>query len=160
MGVLFAMRNPIKYILGIVAFAFALNAFDSAPVLADEHMIVIKERKALMKKVVKATRIIKKYKKGKASANEAIAAAKALRKAMNASIDKRLYPKNSTRPDVSAKKTRAKANILSEWEAFVEAGKKSAKLASKFIEVAKVGQGEAKFACGGCHKPYRGKKVR
>ena len=154
------MRYSVKFILGIVAFAFSLSAFDATPVLADGHMMVIKERKALMKKVVKATRIIKKYKKGKASDGEAIVAAKALRKAINSSIDKRLYPIGSTRPDVSAKKTRAKANILSEWEAFVEAGKKSVKLATKFIEGAKAGQGQAKFACGGCHNPYRGKKVR
>ena len=68
------MRYSVKFILGIVAFAFSLSAFDATPVLADGHMMVIKERKALMKKVVKATRIIKKYKKGKASDSEAIAA--------------------------------------------------------------------------------------
>ena len=155
------MKFPIKSILGMLAFAFALNTFVAAPALADGQMQVIKERKALMKTVSKSNKIIKRYKKGKASADEAIKAAKLLRRAMNDSIDERLYPKGSTRPDVEAKETRAKAKVISEWDNFVKAGKKSAKRVTKFIEVAEAGtEEEVKFACGGCHKPYRGKKVK
>jgi len=116
-----------------------------------------------MKTVGKSNKVIKKYKKGEASAEDAIKAAKALRKAIKASLDKGLYPKGSTRPDVAAKKTRAKAKILAEWGDFVKAGEKSAKRVTKFIKLAKAGDEGAKkvkFSCGGCHKPYRGKKVK
>ena len=161
MAVRIVMKFQIKSILGMLAFAFALNTFEATSALADGHMEVIKERKALMKTISKSNRIIKRYKKGRASADEAIKAAKELRKAMNDSIDERLYPKGSTRPDVEENETRAKAKVISEWDDFVEAGKKSAKRVTKFIKLAKAGAGEeVKFACGGCHKPYRGKKVK
>jgi cytochrome c556 len=161
MAVSIVMKFQIKSILGMLALAFALNTFEAAPALADGHLEVIKERKALMKTVSKSNKVIKRYKKGKASAEEASKAAKVLLRAMNASIDEGLYPKGSTRPDVAEKETRAKAKVISEWDNFVKAGKKSAKRVTKFIKLVEAGTGEeVKFACGGCHKPYRGKKVK
>ncbi len=157
------MKFMVKSVLAAATFAFAFVALDTTPVLADGHMAVIKERKALMKTVGKSNKVIKKYKKGKASADEAIKAARALRKAINASLDKALYPKGSTRPDVAAKKTRAKAKLLAEWDGYVKAGKKTAKRATEFIKLVKAGDAGAKkvkLSCGGCHKPYRGKKVK
>ncbi|MDA0656971.1 MAG: cytochrome c [Proteobacteria bacterium] len=157
------MRFTFKSVLAVAGFAFALAAFDMSPV-SSASADVIKDRKALMKTVSKSNKVIKKYKKGEATAEEAIAATKAMRKALKSAMAKDLWPKGSTRPDTAATKTRAKAKILEDWDGFVKAGIKTRKNANKLIILMKAGDmasvKKAKLSCGGCHKPFRGKKVK
>lgn len=157
------MGSTVKTILAAGVFAFAMSAFDFAPV-SSAKADVIKDRRALMKTVGKSNKVIKKYKKGIASGDDAVQAAMALQKAIDDSLKANLYAKGTMRPDVDTKKTRAEAKIWQEWDKFAAAGKKSSKRVGKFIKLVKAGDDagakKVKFACGGCHKPYRGKKVK
>ena len=157
------MQLMIRIILATVVAAFSTATFD-LKIVSSAEAGVIKDRKALMRIVGKSNKIIKKYKKGKASADEAIKAAKALRKATVDSLNKNLYRKGTTRPEIDPKKTRTLAKAWQDWEGFVKAGEKSANRATKFITLVKAGDHavakKIKLGCGGCHKPYRGKKVK
>lgn len=157
------MGFTIKSILAAGVFAFAMSAFDMPPI-SSAKADVIKDRRALMKTVGKSNKVIKKYKEGEASPDDAIKAARALRKAIKDSLNADLYKKGTTRPDVDPKQTRTKAKAWQDWDGFVKAGEKSAKLTTAFIQLVKAGNHEAakkaKLGCGGCHKPYRGKKVK
>jgi cytochrome c556 len=157
------MHFTCKSVLAVAGFAFALAAFDMGPI-SSASAGVIKDRKALMKTVGKSNKVIKKYKKGEASAEEALAAIKAMRKALKASTKKALWPTDSLRPIKGAKKTRAKAKIRKDWDGFVKAGIKTRKKAKKLSILIQAGDmasaKKVKLSCGGCHKPFRGKKVK
>lgn len=129
----------------------------------------IKQRRELMKKVVlKNWKPIKAYaKKGEGTAPAVAAHAAALNKA--AGKITALFPKGTGRGDFSDKETRALPAIWKDWAGFEKATKALADESAKLAMVAKSGDKDAivkqigatgKLGCGGCHKPFRGAKVK
>ena len=79
------------------------------------------------------------------------------------------YPKGTARGDYDAKMTRALPKIWEDWAGFEASAKVLADEAAKLATVAATGDAaaiKAQFAmvgkngCGGCHKVYRGDKVK
>lgn len=154
---------------GVLAFAFfasGLLALTGQASAAD--MSIVEKRKDTMKKVVlKNFKVVKDFvKEGKGSAQDVAKAADAL--VAVAPKLPALFPKGTGRPDVDAKKTRALPKIWEDWAGFEAAAKILGAEAAKLSMVAAGGNKDAiaaqfgvtgKKGCGGCHKPFRGKKV-
>ena len=132
------------------------------------EMPIIEKRIDTMKKVVlKNFKVVKEFvKDGKGSAADVAKAADAL-VAVAPKIPG-LFPKGTGRPDVDAKTTRALPKIWEDWAGFEAAAKALGAEAAKLSMVAAKGGKDAiaaqfgatgKKGCGGCHKPFRGKKV-
>ncbi len=146
--------------LGFVAAAAPATAVD---------MSVIDKRKDVMKNVVlKNFAVVKDFlKKGKGSAADVKKAAMAL--AAVAPKIPPLFPKGTGRPEVDAKKTRANPEIWLDWDKFVASTRTLETEARKLSKIAGGGDKEAiaqqfvatgKKGCGGCHKTFRGPKVK
>lgn len=80
-----------------------------------------------------------------------------------------LFPNGSGRGNLSDKETRALPKIWSDWADFENASTVLVVEAGKLAEFAKAGDQNAladqfarlgKVGCGGCHKTYRGAKVK
>jgi cytochrome c556 len=156
------MRLSIVSALSAIAVIFAVAAVNTGPAFSMDHGKVIKERKATMKAINKANKVIKKFKKGDASQADAAKAAATLQ-AESKKITGQ-YPKGSGRPAVDAKKTRAEAKIWEDWAGFEKAAAKFGGAADKLAAAVAANDMDAvkkvKLGCGGCHKPFRGKKVK
>lgn len=163
------MRPAIKLsgILTVVALAglVILPACMSSAVGASD---AIKERRALMKTISKNWKPIKAYaKKGKGTPADVVKHATTI----NASSKKinALFPKGSGRGDFSDKETRALPAIWKDWKGFEKASGVLDQESAKLIKIAGTGDQKAiakqvgamgKKGCGGCHKPFRGAKVK
>ena len=159
----------VRLLAGVLAFGFfasGLLALAGQPSAAD--MSIIEKRKDTMKKVVlKNFKVVKEFvKDGKGSAADVAKAADAL-VAVAPKIPA-LFPKGTGRPDVDAKTTRALPKIWEDWAGFEAAAKALGTEAAKLSMAAAKGGKDAiaaqfgatgKKGCGGCHKPFRGKKV-
>ncbi|MDP6390253.1 MAG: cytochrome c [Alphaproteobacteria bacterium] len=159
--------------LQTVAIAIALGVFAAgmapiAPASAAD-MASIDKRLELMKKIVlKNFKTVKAFvKEGKGSASDVKMAGEAL--AAAAPKIPALFPKGTGRPDVDEKKTRALAKIWQDWAGFEAAAKSLGTEATKLAKVAAGGDKGAigaqfgemgKKGCGGCHKSFRGAKVK
>jgi len=130
---------------------------------------VIKQRRELMKKVVsKNWKPIKAYAK-KGEGTPAAVAAHAAKISEAAGKITALFPKGTGRGDYSDKMTRALPAIWKDWAGFEKATKALADETAKLAAIAKSGNKDAivkqigatgKLGCGGCHKPFRGAKVK
>lgn len=159
------MNSPIRTVM-LAALAAGLLA--AAPAIGAD-MSVIDKRTATMKDVVlKNFQVVKNFaQKGQGTAADVGKAADAL-VAIAPKIPP-LFPKGTGRPDVDAKKTRAKAEIWTDWKGFEAAAMALGTEAAKLSKVATSGDKEAikaqfaitgKKGCGGCHKTFRGAKVK
>jgi cytochrome c556 len=123
----------------------------------------------LMKKVVgKNWKPIKAYAK-KGEGTPAAVAAHAAKISEAAGKITALFPKGTGRGDFSDKTTRALPAIWKDWAGFEKATKALADESAKLAAIAKSGDKDAivkqigttgKLGCGGCHKPFRGAKVK
>lgn len=122
-----------------------------------------------MKKVVgKNWKAIKAYaKKGEGTPAAVAAHAEAISKA--AAKIPALFPKGTGRGDYSDKMTRALPAIWKDWSGFEKGAKALATESAKLAVIARNGDKDAivkqigatgKLGCGGCHKPFRGAKVK
>ena len=128
----------------------------------------IKARQDAMKSMGGAMKAISAFvKDGKGTT--AIVADKAAVIASTAKQLPGLFPKGSGRGDFSDKETRAEPKIWTDWAGFEKHADTLVVEAGKLAEVAKGGdkaQIAAQFgkvgkeACGGCHKTFRGEKVK
>ena len=128
----------------------------------------IKDRKALMKTILKNWKPIKGFaKNGTGSSGAVVKHANAI----NATTDEMLalFPKGSGRGDFSDKETRALPAIWKDWAGFKKANQTLANESAKLASVAAGGDQKAiaaqvgrmgKLGCGGCHKPFRGAKAK
>jgi cytochrome c556 len=135
---------------------------------ANDGKTAIEQRRALMKSISKNFKPIKAYaKSGKGSAADVVKHANAI----NASTGKvlALFPKGTGRGDFSDKETRALPAIWKDWAGFEKANKTLADESAKLASIAAGGDQKAiakqagamgKLGCGGCHKPFRGAKVK
>jgi cytochrome c556 len=135
---------------------------------AVEGSDAIKERRALMKSISKEFKPIKAYaKSGEGTAADVAkhaSAMNALSKKINA-----LFPKGSGRGDFSDKETRALPAIWKDWAGFEKAASVLEQESATLVKIAGTGDQKAiakqvgalgKNGCGGCHKPFRGAKVK
>ena len=156
-----------KILLMGLALGF-LAAIAPAPATAVD-MSVIDKRKEVMKEVVlKNFKLVKDFvKEGKGSASDVEKAAMAL--AAVAPKIPPLFPEGTGRPEVDSKKTRANPEIWFDWDKFVSAARAMGTEAAKLAKIAARGDKEAiaqqfvatgKKGCGGCHKTFRGQKIK
>lgn len=140
-----------------------------SPATAADGTAVIEKRIGYMKKdILKPFLMIMGFvKDGKGSAADVAKAATALSAAAHGIAP--LFPKGTGRGDHDAKVTRALPSIWKDWNGFENAGGVLAAEAAKLASVAAGGDAAAiaaqfgntgKFGCGGCHKPFRGEKVK
>ncbi len=152
----------------VMLAALAAGFLAAAPAIGAD-LSIIDKRTATMKDVVlKNFQVVKNFAlKGQGSAADVGKAADAL-VAIAPKIPP-LFPKGTGRPDVDAKKTRATAEIWTDWKGFEAAAMALGTEAAKLSKVAKSGDKEAitaqfaitgKKGCGGCHKTFRGAKVK
>lgn len=124
----------------------------------------LKDRKAAMKSISKANKVIKGYTKGKGDLKQAVAAANKI-----ASIAKTLpamFPAGSGKG--YGKTTRSKPAIWTDWKNFEKANNALVMAASRFSSRSSMGTaatmkasaGAIGKSCGGCHKLFRGKKIK
>ena len=144
-------------------FMLGMHTSDAA-----DGKAAIEQRRALMKSISKDFKPIKAFvKSGKGSAADVAKYAKAI----NASTGKvlALFPKGTGRGDFSDKETRALPAIWKDWAGFEKANKALADESAKLASIAGGGDQKAiakqvgvmgKLGCGGCHKPFRGAKVK
>ena len=128
----------------------------------------IKERRALMKSISKEWKPIKDYAKSGAGSAADVAKHAAAINGMAKKISA-LFPKGSGRGNFSDKETRALPAIWKDWNGFQKATSVFEDESAKLIKVAGTGDQKAiakqvgamgKNGCGGCHKPFRGAKVK
>lgn len=154
-------------ILTVVALAglVILPACMSSAVGASD---AIKERKALMKTISKNWKPIKAYAKSGAGSAADVAKHATVINASSMKINS-LFPKGSGRGDYSDKETRALPAIWKDWKGFEKASGALEQESAKLIKIAGTGDQKAiakqvgamgKKGCGGCHKPFRGAKVK
>jgi cytochrome c556 len=157
--------------LGVGAlFAAALTlTVPGADAIAADGKETIEKRIALMKGgVLKNYLYAKKFvKEGKGTAAGVSAHAHLLNDASKQIVAH--FPKGTGRGDFDEKTTRALPKIWEDWDGFKTAAAALAAESAKLAEVAAGGDKEAiaaqfgkmgKLGCGGCHKPFRGAKVK
>lgn len=153
----------------LAAFALAFFATGSGPAGAMGGEEAIKKRVAHMKNdILKPFLVAKKFvNDGKGSAADVAKNAQALSAA--AKLIPAGYPKGTARGDFDEKTTRALPKIWEDWSGFEAAAEKLSAEAAKLASVAEGGDKDAiaaqfgnvgKNGCGGCHKPFRGAKVK
>jgi len=138
------------------------------PAHADGHAVIEKRINYMKNDILKPFLVIKSFvKDGKGSAADVAKAATALGAAANGITAD--YPKGSGRGDHDAKVTRALPKIWEDWAGFEKAAGALAAESAKLASVAGGGDSGAiaaqfgmvgKNGCGGCHKPFRGEKVK
>lgn len=140
-----------------------------SPAVAAEGKAAIDARLKLMKgDILKPYLAIKKYAKEGAGTAADVAKNAAMLSAAASKITA-LFPKGSGRGDFDDKTTRALPKIWQDWKGFEAAAARLGAEASKLAAVAASGDAAAigaqfgmvgKNGCGGCHKPFRGAKVK
>ncbi len=152
-------------VLGVIA----LSPLTSVPAVAAEGMTAIEMRIKFMKTdILKPFKAIKKFvKEGKGSAADVAENARKISAA--AGKIAALFPKGTARGDFDEKTTRALPKIWQDWKGFEAAAVTLADESAKLAMVAAGGDAAAigaqfgatgKMGCGGCHKPFRGAKVK
>jgi len=141
------------FVAGIAVAVIGAGVAATQPAYAD----AVKDRRALMKSQSKAGKALKKAAKAGDTA-----AAKKQAMILVGTADRLLglFPKGTDRGMLGAKATRAKPEIWKDWDTFK---KKAGALKSVAMKVAAGDLAAAKKigkACGGCHKLFRGKKVK
>ena len=155
------MKNWFKHLAAAgLAVAFLGAGMTTSPAYAD----AVKDRKAAMKSIGKANKAIKAYVAGKGDLAAAVAGAKKIASVGHNFVG--FFPKGS---DAGYGKThRAKAAIWSDWDKFKKANSAMITASNNFANWSKMGdaatlKGAQKAigkSCGGCHKPFRGPKLK
>jgi cytochrome c556 len=140
----------------------------SPAVAADGKAVIEKRVKFMRTNILKPFLVIKGFvKDGKGTAADVAKAATALSAAAHGIAPG--FPKGTARGDYDAKVTRALPSIWKDWEGFEKAAGVLAAESAKLAAVAAGGDAAAiaaqfgmtgKHGCGGCHKPFRGDKVK
>ncbi|NKB19128.1 MAG: hypothetical protein GKS01_01165 [Alphaproteobacteria bacterium] len=127
-----------------------------------KKMAIVAARRASMKAISKANKAMKAAAKA-GNAQLVIQASNIIIKQANRMPQ--MFPKGTSRAKLGAKATRSKAAIWKNWKKFITANNKMWAAASTVAAAAKSGNAKAGAkgigkTCGGCHKPFRGKKAK
>lgn len=155
--------------VGVLLGAALMLAVAGTPAAAAEGKEAIEKRIALMKNgILKNFLYAKKYvKEGKGTAAGVAAHAHLLNDASKEVVA--LFPKGTGRGDFDDKTTRSLPKIWEDWDGFKKAAEDLTRESAKLAQVAAGGDKDAiaaqfgqtgKIGCGGCHKPFRGAKVK
>ncbi len=164
----------MKSIAGVFGFGALLGAaltisVANTPAVAADGKDTIEKRIALMKNgVLKNYLYAKKFvKDGEGTAEGVVKHAKLLSEASKDVVA--LFPKGTGRGEFDDKTTRALPKIWEDWTGFKAVADTMTRESAILAEVAAGGDKEAivaqfgkmaKASCGGCHKPFRGAKVK
>lgn len=146
-----------------------LISLATSPAMAADGKAAIEKRvKHMRTDILKPFLMIKGFVKDKkGTAADVAKAASALSAAAHGIVAG--YPKGTARGDYDAKVTRALPAIWKDWAGFEKAAGVLAAEAAILAKVAAGGDAAAiaaqfgatgKHGCGGCHKPFRGDKVK
>ena len=154
------MKGCFRHILaaGLAVAVLGAGVVTARPASAD----AVKDREAAMKSMGKANKALQ------AAAKKGDKAEVEKQAMMIASVAEKipsLFPKGTDRMALGEKATRAKPEIWAKWDEFKADADKLKSLAMQVASAAKGGDlaMAAKGmgpACGGCHKVFRGKKVK
>jgi cytochrome c556 len=155
------MRNSLKH---LVAAGLAVAVLGAGMTAGTAFADPVKDRKAAMKDISKANKVIGAYAKGGGDLASAVAAAKQI-----AAVGEKLpglFPKGSG--EGYGKTTRAKPAIWSDWDKFQSSAKALVVAANNFTSwsqmadasTMKSAAGAVGKSCGGCHKVFRGPKPK
>lgn len=155
--------------VGVLLGAALMLSLAGTPAAAAEGKEAIEKRIALMKNgVLKNYLYAKNYaKEGKGTAAGVAEHALLLNEASKQVVA--LFPKGTGRGDFDDKTTRSLPKIWEDWDGFKKAAEGLTRESAKLAEVAAGGDKDAiaaqfaqtgKIGCGGCHKPFRGAKVK
>jgi cytochrome c556 len=127
-----------------------------------KKMGAVTARRAAMKAISKANKAMKAAAKAN-NAQLVIQASNIIIK--QASRLPKMFPKGTSRAKLGKKATRSKAAIWKNWKKFIAANNKMKAAAVKVAAAAGAGNAKAGAkgigkTCGGCHKPFRGKKAK
>ena len=161
------MRNLTCVI--IAALVLAAGSLAGGPAAAAEGKAAIEMSVGFMKKdILKPFLVIKKFVKDGAGTTQNVAASARNINAVAGKIPS-LFPKGTSRGEFDEKLTRALPKIWQDWKGFEAATAALVAESAKLAKVADVGDPVAisaqfammgKLGCGGCHKPFRGAKVK
>jgi cytochrome c556 len=164
------MRRVISFLgIGVLMGAALTVSVASTTAVAADGKATIEKRIALMKSgVLKNYLYAKKFvKDGKGTPAGVAAHAHLLNDASTQIVA--MFPKGTGRGDFDDKTTRALPKIWEDWDGFKKAAEALTRESAKLAEVAAGGDKDAiaaqfgqtgKLGCGGCHKPFRGAKVK
>jgi len=155
--------------IGILLGAVLMASWAGSPAVAAEGKMAIEMRLKLMKGgVLKNFLYVKKFvKDGKGSAAGVAAHASLLNDASTQIVAR--FPKGSGRGDFDEKTTRALPKIWENWRGFQAAAMRLTEESATLARIAAGGDKDAiakqfgrmgKLGCGGCHKLFRGAKVK
>ncbi|NKB56543.1 MAG: hypothetical protein GKS00_09420 [Alphaproteobacteria bacterium] len=155
--------------VGVLVGAALTFSVAGTPAFAADGKDAIEKRITLMKNgVLKNYLYAKKFaKEGEGTAEGVVKHAKLLSEASAQVVA--LFPKGTGRGDYDEKMTRALPKIWEDWAGFKTAANVLTQESAKLAEVAAGGDKDAiaaqfgktaKLGCGGCHKPFRGAKVK
>jgi cytochrome c556 len=127
-----------------------------------KKMGVVEARRQSMKAISKANKAMKAAAKAD-NAKLVVSAAEIIIK--QADRLPKMFPKGTSRAQLGAKATRSKAAIWKDWKKFIAANNEMKAAAVAVAAAAKAGNAKAGAkgigkTCGGCHKPFRGKKAK
>ena len=148
----------------MIAAGLAMAVLSAGMITTSAMADPLKDRKAAMKSISEANKVIKGYTKGKGDLKQAVAAANQIASIAKALPD--LFPAGSGKG--YGKTTRAKPAIWSDWKNFQKANDALVVAASRFASRSSMGDaatmkasaGAIGKSCGGCHKLFRGKKIK
>ena len=165
----FTRTLSVSILLGVAIMV----SWAGAPTVAAEGKMAIEMRLKLMKGgVLKNFLYVKKFvKEGKGSAAGVAAGVAAHASLLNDASTQIVahFPKGSGRGDFDEKTTRALPKIWENWRGFQAAAMRLTEESAKLARVAAGGDKNAiakqfgqmgKLGCGGCHKMFRGAKVK
>ena len=164
------MRRTFHKAAKIIIFAALAAGFSAgtAAVAAEGKAVIEKRVKFMKTDILQNFKAIKTFVKG--GDGTAAGVAESARK-ISAAATKipGLFPKGTARGDYDARLTRALPKIWEDWKGFEAAAARLAAESAKLAKVAANGDvfdiggqfgAMAKKGCGGCHKPFRGAKVK
>ena len=127
-----------------------------------KKMSAVAARRAAMKAISKANKAMKAASKAK-NAQLVIQTSNIISKQANRLL--KMFPKGTSRAKLGKKATRSKVAIWKNWKKFIAANNKMKVAAVKVAAAAGARNARASAkgigkTCGGCHKPFRGKKAK
>ena len=145
------MKNWWKHAAAAGIAVAILGAGMTTTAVADP----LKDRSAAMKSISKASKAIKKAAKGGMAADAQKQAAIIV--AVSDKMES-LFPKGSGAG--YGEKTRAKPDIWTDWAKFQKANAAMKSVAMKVAGGDMSAAADIGKTCGGCHKPFRGPKIK
>ena len=148
------MRYRNQLITGLfTALLACLVTISSVKASAD----VVKERQKLMKTIAKTNKLIRAAAE---NGNSDLASVNAQKLVLAAQKFVQLFPKGTDRGSLDPSLTRSKPEIWSQWSQFKMENDTMIQIAENIIGGGLRGVEDLTNSCSGCHRKFRGSKIR